>query len=359
MNKEPWPIQVSFENDELLSSWLIRTSLENGSDPMTWSWYYWEKWRTWTIDIDRYCPEDKLFNICNQKFTQEQLKESTLSPTINKILDHQPNLKRTWPWVIPLGSRNRERTGGLRFCPECLKEEPAYFRKAWRLSWNHTCPKHHVLLHEHCPSCSSPLIPHKANFYHPELHLCKRCGTDLSLTSTVQSPNKLFRVQHLLNNSISTRRTALPFDIKNTSELFATVRYFYNFINLAAKGTIRSDRAICKKLNINTTLRPTKFKIDSIDKAPPVWMREMDFAVSQLLILNTLEIVELFLYCGMNQESLHKTKDPISLTIQDILLSLPSNSHTRKWASKVSKEIKPKSKEEVWEMWLELQEFLN
>lgn len=359
MNKPLWPIKVPLKEDELLSSWIIRTSIENGSDPMTWTWFYWGKWRAWTLDLDRYCPEDKIENISSSAFKYNTLEQATLKPTIIKILGKQPPLKQGWHWVTRLGSRNRERTGGLRFCPKCLKEDPVYFRKSWRLSWNHTCPKHDVLLQEYCPLCSSPITPHKSDFDKSELHICKRCGFDLSLTQTEYSLKERLQVQNLLNKAVSDENYLLPWGIESTYELFSTIRYFYEFLNLAAKGEINADIALCNKLDIDTSLRPTTITIENIDKSPPIWMRELDFAVSQLLILSTREIIELFLECEMTRESFRKSKESHIPVIQNILKSLPSNSHHRKSSSRTTKEIKPKSKEEVWEMWLELQEYLK
>ena len=360
MNREPWPICLSFENDELFSSWLIRTSLENGSDPMTWTWFYWKGWRPWTVDLDRYCPNDKLLQISCSQFTDKQLEQATLAPTIKKILSYQPSLQQTWPWIIPLGIRNRERTGGLHFCPKCLQEKPIYFRKAWRYSWNHTCFKHNILLFECCPSCSNPLIPHKVDLDYPKLNLCKRCGFDLSSIIMEHSSNKVFQIQFLLNAAIYSEDIIFPWNIQNISELFATIRYFYNFINLATKRVVNSDIKLCKKLNIDTTLRSTKINTESLDKTPPNWMRELDCTISQLLAFNLDEIAQLFRDCGMSKESFHKTNYPISPTIQHILTLLPSNSRfMRKTASKINKIIYPKSKKEVREMWFELKDYLK
>lgn len=358
--KHQWPITLPVEEDELLSSWIIRTSLANGSDPMTWTWAIWGKWRPWTIDLDRHCPSNKLQELSRSKFSAEQLEEATLTPTIINILGTQPPFRQNWPWITPLGSRNRERTGGLRFCPECLKEEPVYFRKAWRFAWNHSCPKHNILLQEYCPSCSSPITPHKADFEHPELHLCKRCKADLSTIKSESTSNEMACIQNLLNKSITSNDDELAWGIESKDELFATIRYFYEFLNLASKKILHSDRLICNHLQINTANRPPT-KMESIDKAPPIWNRELDHAVSQLLELSINGITELLLNCELTQEGFHKTheKSPPPHFIQKITKHLPSNSHVKTDSPHQTKEIRPKSKEDVWEIWLELQKYLK
>jgi len=357
--KRLWPIVLPIKKDELLSSWLIRNSLANGSDPMTWTWFFWGKWRPWTIDFDRHCPETKIEILTSPAFDFQSLEQATLTPIITKILGEQPSLKQTWPWVTRQGSRNRERSGGIRFCSECLKEEPIYFRKAWRLSWNHSCPRHKVLLHEFCTNCSSPIVPHKANFNHPELHLCKRCGYDLTTITSNDSAEHTLHVQSLLNRVITSNNIKLPWDIDSIVELFLTIRFFYIFLNLAAREVTSSDKAICKELGINTPIRPTKFIIESIEKAPPVWTRELDSATSQLLHLNPTEIAEFLSECGATQECFRKNKEIESKTIVFIISQLPANSRNRISTSKKPIEIEPKSKDEVWGKWLELQEYLK
>lgn len=47
--------------DETLSSWLIRTALYQGCDPMVLSWCIWDKYRIWTIDFERNLPYEHLF----------------------------------------------------------------------------------------------------------------------------------------------------------------------------------------------------------------------------------------------------------------------------------------------------------
>lgn len=358
MNKPLWPIRTRFKEDELLSSWIIRTSLENGSDPMTWTWFYWGKWRPWTIDIDRFCPRDKLQKISSPIFTINTLEEATLAPTIIKILGEEPPLKQAWPWITRQGSRNRERTGGLRFCPECLKEE-SYFRKSWRFAWNHSCPKHRVLLQEFCPSCSSPLTPHKADFEHSELYLCKRCGLNFTEIKSEASLEYTIQIQTILNKAIRSKSIPFPWNIDSITELFLSIRYLYIFFNLASKGHTNSDKAICGALGVKSTVRPTEYKIESIEKAPPIWIRELDKCVSQLLILNDSEIADLFSRHGVTQESFSKNKTIPSEFIKDILHRLPRNKRHRTSSSRKSTEIKPKTKEEVWTMWLVLQEYLK
>ncbi len=50
-------------------------------------------------------------------------------------------------------SRLWGRGSGSRFCPACLAETGGCWPLMWRLSWSFCCPRHRVLLIDHCPQC--------------------------------------------------------------------------------------------------------------------------------------------------------------------------------------------------------------
>lgn len=56
----------------------------------------------------------------------------------------QRRVRRTRLWA---------RGSGSRFCPACLAETDSCWPLAWRLSWSFCCPRHRVLLVDHCPGC--------------------------------------------------------------------------------------------------------------------------------------------------------------------------------------------------------------
>ena len=58
-----WQFNLSPLTDELLSSWLIRNAIANGSDPAHFSAAIWGKWRAWTVDFDRQTPVSKIHSL--------------------------------------------------------------------------------------------------------------------------------------------------------------------------------------------------------------------------------------------------------------------------------------------------------
>ncbi|WP_353961410.1 TniQ family protein [Rhodoferax lithotrophicus] len=59
-----WAVVASTQPDEIISSWMVRTALMQGCDPMTLTFAVWPRWRIWTHDADRFANEDRLDRIC-------------------------------------------------------------------------------------------------------------------------------------------------------------------------------------------------------------------------------------------------------------------------------------------------------
>ena len=50
--------------DEILSSWLIRTAISHGCTPLTLTHSIWgNSWRPWTTDFDLNIPKQKLISL--------------------------------------------------------------------------------------------------------------------------------------------------------------------------------------------------------------------------------------------------------------------------------------------------------
>ena len=61
-------------DDELLSSWLIRTAIAQGCQPLTLTHKIWGKsWRPWTSDLDLNIDSEYLQILLSNNMSQEQL----------------------------------------------------------------------------------------------------------------------------------------------------------------------------------------------------------------------------------------------------------------------------------------------
>ena len=167
--------------DELLSSWIIRASFANGTDPIGLAGSIWGEWRAWTVDFDRHLAPERLAAFARATgFDTETVLSMTLEPEIRSVNDGElPPILKAWRHVVPIGARNRTRTNGLHYCPRCLAESPVFFRKKWRFSWHTVCDGHGTMLEYGCPACGMPFSPHLADYLSRDTGRCPRCGADL------------------------------------------------------------------------------------------------------------------------------------------------------------------------------------
>ena len=215
--------------NELLSSWIIRNSIVQGSDPMGWVYGFWGEWRAWTRDIDRHLPWQQTIELSRfSRLPPEEIQAMTLTPVITAIHGRVPDVCKSWEWVIPTGRRNRSVVSGLQFCPECLKEKGVYFPKDWRLSWHTQCPKHHIRLFDKCDKCAMPFSPHLIDFTSPHVYLCTRCGNDLRTMRAYPSPASALllqqRIEDMLVSPDTITRYYPQWRLQTVKELFLFLR---------------------------------------------------------------------------------------------------------------------------------------
>lgn len=171
--------QVEPQDDELLSSWLVRTAYEHLTDPATFVNLYLPEYRNnfWNRDIDVMADDEMLIALSRKsRIDRDRLYQMTLRSyegfLAEKILTNTRNL-----FIQPLVSRGRvKKKAGLRYCPLCLKGDKApFFRKKWRLSFSTACIRHECFLLDRCPQCGTPLSIYRRHedFAMPN---CYRCG---------------------------------------------------------------------------------------------------------------------------------------------------------------------------------------
>jgi hypothetical protein len=359
MNRPLWPVIIPIKEDELLSSWIIRTSLANGSYPLAWTWFFWGKWRAWGADFDRHCPDDKLQCLVFGQFYYKTLKDATLEPVIEQIIAHQTLSKHQgWPWVTQIGIRNRDRTGGLRCCPDCLNSAVPYFKKEWRFAWVHSCPVHRRLLIEHCPHCFNAITPHRCDMDHPLIYICQRCEFDLRQSESEISHQDALSLQRVLSESLN-RCTDMPWGIRDVHELFMNARYLLSFLNVATSGVTFADLALCQYLEIMVK-SDGDIEAHSVEKFSSVRLAELSAGVYQLLQMRLVDVARLFKDIGYTQQSMNKSSMEKSSQIVDLISTLPVNSRDyRKPKRHAHLAVGPRLKEEVNQLWKELQIYLH
>lgn len=198
-----FPLKLRPQEDELLSSWLIRLALLHRTMPMTFTNLYMPetKNRFWSVDIDLQSdPEsiERLFRKCGVPV--EVLSGMTLSSYEGLLIERVYGNTGGTPFIGPLGIRGKRSTlPGLRYCPLCLKDDTLpYYRKKWRLSLSVACPRHRCFLKDRCSSCGTPLTPYLSCKYE-RLDVCYKCGEKLSKPRTLsisEGSEILWAVEH-------------------------------------------------------------------------------------------------------------------------------------------------------------------
>lgn len=220
--------------DELLSSWLIRSSIKNGTDPIGFSEGIWLNQRIWTKDIDRHFPKVKIQYLAQHTaLSFSDIYSMTLEPIYLDLIKPQTiDPKKHWQYVIPTGIRNRTTTNGLHFCPMCIAEPTPYMKRQWRLPWNCICEKHHILLQIHCNKCGNCFSPHLISYTDTDFTKCQYCKTPMSKSNHIKADESVLQLQTFLNNSLK-EKTVIPsnYPIRDIeiSDLFATIRGFMLF----------------------------------------------------------------------------------------------------------------------------------
>ncbi len=166
-------------NDELLSSWLIRTAYMHHSDPATFLNLYFPEYdyHLWDNDLDLY-NNDSFINRLSLKtgYKKEIFYGMTLKSYEGRLSEtiHYNNRNA---FIMPIFRRKRNiRQHAQRICPLCLKEDKQpYLRKKWRLFFSTACVKHKCFLIDKCPSCGEPFVIHK-RLYDGDFPHCRKCG---------------------------------------------------------------------------------------------------------------------------------------------------------------------------------------
>jgi hypothetical protein len=189
-------VPIPFE-DELLSSWIVRTAYAHKTHPHTFVNQY-LNYRPYSFFLTEsdITLDKTMIKIIEEKSHHKIDIHSLMLTTYSGFL--QENVYDNNPSIF---------FTHLKYCPVCLREDKIpYFRKTWRVVFYNICHKHKCRLYEHCPSCKTNLDISK--MYENELPYthCHHCGFELKkgrklpihkkYISSLDYQNKIFKVIH-------------------------------------------------------------------------------------------------------------------------------------------------------------------
>ena len=315
--------------DEILSSWIIRSSLAHGTDPMGWSYGLWQDWRGWTRDIDRDVPPEILGKIARAvKLPVETIRAMTLKPLLLPFLGENAFRPTTgWDWVIPLGARNRIRSNGLHFCPACLSEPRPYARKQWRLSWNTICPKHGTQLLLSCPECGQVFSPHLIDYRRPHFHRCSRCGYDLRNADASPGNADVLALQSYMNAlAFNTPPPSVPYRLPTSDtpkEFFALVWDLHRFFINLRKGKERFEDLLERLDAPEGREEFQRLAGEGFDRQSRYQRHYWLHIISHVLTIDVRRFIVILFESGITQNTMQISNFPRSLTVQKIKKALP------------------------------------
>lgn len=169
------------QKNELLSSWLVRVALAHQTMPWSFMNMHFPEYKNivFSRDVDIWAPESFVDKLAwKSGFSSEDIFTMTLRSYEGYLLErvrlNGPNF-----FISPIIPRKRRNLGyGQKYCPLCLQEDPAYFRKEWRLSFYTVCLEHKIHLIERCQNCGSPVTVYRFKREQGFVK-CYRCGWDL------------------------------------------------------------------------------------------------------------------------------------------------------------------------------------
>lgn len=185
----PEPLQ-----DELLSSWLVRTAYAHHTHPHTFVNLFlgnhYEGISQKEIDI----------LLAHNEITSLEQK------TLNKINIFQMTLKSYESYLQEKIIRNgfNKLLCSLRFCPKCLKADKVpYFRKIWKVAFYTVCSKHKCFMLDTCPQCNTKIDISKMYQNKFSFQYCYKCGFDLKQSKVIplnkEMKSNLFLYERLLD----------------------------------------------------------------------------------------------------------------------------------------------------------------
>jgi TniQ len=189
------PIKVMPQEDELLSSWLVRLSIAHGQKLHTFTRLLWNKSGIWARDIDKTITPEQLQVLADRcGVTFDTAHKTTLSDYVGWVYETHKPLGAN-PWLTTIGIYHRKRIKfGQQFCPKCLSEDARpYFRRHWRLACFTICTKHKIQLFDCCPKCESPVNFHRDelgnyfSFAPTQITRCFNCQLDLRRCEPVEN----------------------------------------------------------------------------------------------------------------------------------------------------------------------------
>jgi hypothetical protein len=205
------PASSKLFNDELLSSWLLRLSINHSLKPELFAKLLFPKFNIWHKDVDTFAPKEMLLRLSEMTLIPLTRIEDCLLSNYLQNLMPKGYFYYDLKWILPLGIVSKRRSNrGLMFCPSCLKKNRhfPYYKKSWRIALNVVCPECKIMLHDRCPKCHAPIIFYRnylgwnKNTLDRKIIQCFYCDFDLRHSHNEEASEEIVLMQLEINRII-------------------------------------------------------------------------------------------------------------------------------------------------------------
>ncbi|MCD9475801.1 MULTISPECIES: TniQ family protein [Gammaproteobacteria] len=249
---KPLTFATPFLYGESLTSWLVRAALRHGCSPLTFTYYYWPKYRIWTYDVD------KGFNHIDGQIRSDiaTLAGHNIDTFDNQILidflddtSVKSDNKKPLLWTAPLSKRNRYSRLGYPFCPDCMSDDKeAYLKLQWRFTWSVCCSKHKTFLQVDCGYCNQPYQPQLLSAEQQFINRCHSCLYKIDKAiSDIKPSAALDKFQLLADQAFFSKQGIVLGQLVSMAQWF---EYLLFLINLVRRGLHNPNYMFGKLLTV-------------------------------------------------------------------------------------------------------------
>ncbi|WP_413817993.1 TniQ family protein [Pseudomonas yamanorum] len=251
-----WPIPQALMEDELFSSFLVRSALAHGCAPISLTSAIWPAQRVWTQDLDRGLVPKSL-EVLSQfsGIPVPALQSSALQPIADCIFNTPFRHFGVWPWVLVLGCRNRRRAGGLQCCPVCMGQPDPFYRIQWRLAWHTRCSLHRARLIDCCPACKAALHPSLLRQGGSIAH-CHLCKSPLAFNAQADVAEGAAAFQQYVDDTVWAGACYGSLQL-SCGEWLGIARAMLSLLRAASRSTSHAQGAFCEAMGTRSLPEPS------------------------------------------------------------------------------------------------------
>lgn len=360
---QQWFIRTPIKDEEVFSSWIIRSALEMGCSPLMLVEALWGKWRGLTIDLDRGVGDERLDTLLQHCFESKRNIQRTMLTNIFPHLHHRFDANYNIPWILTLGIRNRSNLSGRQVCSQCLNEMGAspYLRLKWRMAWHCGCEKHHVILIDHCPQCGVSIRPSKIDLEHGSLAVCSSCHHDLRRAQARKVDVGALNFQKIADHVLDSGIGVYNLSPVSSLEWFAIARAWLSEIRILLMTQNQNLIQMFKSLDVNldvlfplTPLTPLSFEYLNTQERMGLLS-----ILNQVMSIPNDELIQRSYQYGISNANFWDKRKQLPIQLQKIKEAMiqPVRSYL---SVRVSSPLKhPRSKASVQRKWLKLMRKAN